>query len=139
MKRRTLIFIFAFLIIFLTVATKQTLAAKKRVRTTAVVNKGVSYSSTKLSRGTNSIILSLTNLDKTSKVGYLLSYSANGIQQGAAGSITPSGTTDTRDLYFGTCSHGVCTPHYTIKNATLTVTAYLKSSGTYTKRYRLKV
>ena len=114
-------------------------AAKKRVRTTVVTSKGVAYSSAKLSRGTNSVILNLLNLDKVSKVSYILSYSANGIEQGAAGSISPAGATDSRDLYFGTCSKGVCTPHYNIKNASLTVSVTLKSGGTYTKRYKLKI
>lgn len=137
-KRLALIFLcfFGFVGLF---TSSPTNAAKKRIRTTAIVNKGVFFSSAKLSRGTNSIVVSLFNLDKASKVGYVLSYSANGIEQGAAGSISPSGATDSRDLYFGTCSHGVCTPHYNIKNASLTVTTYLKSGGTYTKRYRLKV
>lgn len=118
-------------------------AAKPRVRksTSTAVKKaaGLSYSSAKLSRPTNSVILTMKNLDKATKVSYILSYSANGIEQGAAGSITPGGSTETRDLYFGTCSKGVCTPHTNIKNATLTVTTYPKASGKHVKRYRIKI
>lgn len=116
-------------------------AAKKLVRKTKVQTKytGISFSSAKLSRTTNSIILSLYNLNKASKVRYFLSYSANGINQGVVGAITPSSTTDSRDLYFGTCSKGVCTPHYTIKNAVLTVTTTISSGGTNAKRYRIKI
>lgn len=116
-------------------------AAKKLVRRVKAQTKyiGVSFSSAKLSRVTNSIVLSLYNLNKATKVNYILSYTANGIDQGVVGAITPSGTTDSRDLYFGTCSKGACTPHYNIKNAVLTVTTTLKSGRVTAKRYRIKV
>ncbi|HCM37358.1 MAG: hypothetical protein UV61_C0016G0008 [Candidatus Gottesmanbacteria bacterium GW2011_GWB1_43_11] len=113
-------------------------AAKKRVRVTPI--KGVAYSSAKLSRPTNSIVLSLLNLGKVSKISYTLSYTANGIDQGVVGSLIPTDqTTDSRDLYFGTCSKGVCTPHHNITNATLTVSVTLKSGGVYTKRYIIRI
>lgn len=117
-------------------------AAKKIVKKAKVLTKsaaGISFSSAKLSRATNSIVLSLFNLNKAKKVSYILSYTANGIDQGVVGAITPNGTTDSRDLYFGTCSKGVCTAHYNITNATLTVTTTLSSGGITTKRYRIKV
>jgi hypothetical protein len=115
-------------------------AAKKRVKSAShVTSAGVSYSSAKLSRGTNSLILTLMNLGSVSKISYELSYTANGIAQGVAGSINPSGTSDSRDLYFGTCSKGVCTPHYNITSAQLVVRTYLKSGGSYTKLYRIKI
>jgi hypothetical protein len=117
-------------------------AAKPRVpktSTTASKATGTAYSLVKLSRSTNSIKVTFLNLDKVSQISYLLSYNANGKDEGAGGSISLSGqTTDTRDLYFGTCSHGVCTPHRSIKNATITVTTKLKSGGAHTKRYRIK-
>lgn len=117
-------------------------AAKVRVRkpaTSASRSTSVSgsYSSAKLSRPTNSVIVSFFNLGNVSKISYTLSYSANGISQGVGGSITPSGASDSRDLYFGTCSHGVCTPHTNIKNARLTVTTFLKSGGKHVKLYRI--
>lgn len=117
------------------------IAAKKRVRVPkGVIQKGVSYSTAKLSRGTNSIVLTMINLDKVAQISYELTYSANGIAQGVSGSLTPSGqTSESRDLYLGTCSHGVCTPHANIRNAALTVVANLKSGGTYSKRYRVKL
>ena len=117
-------------------------AAKSRGRNSSTNTKLTitGYSSAKLSRGTNSIVLSFFNLDKVGRTTYTLSYDANGISQGVVGSITPDGQiTDARDLYFGTCSHGVCTPHYNITNASLVVTTSLKSGATNTKRYRIKV
>ena len=100
----------------------------------------VSYSSARLSRSTNSIIVTFQNLTNAKRVQYELSYLANGIAQGAMGTITTTGlVSDSRDLYFGTCSHGVCTPHYNITNAILLVTTQLTSGGTNTKRYRIKI
>ena len=99
---------------------------------------GVAYSTAKLSSASKSIVVSFLNLDKVSKISYLLKYTGSGQIQGVGGAITPSGTTDSRDLYFGTCSKGVCTPHYTIKNASLMVTATLKSGGSRTKRYLIR-
>lgn len=118
-------------------------AAKPRVKsapgTTIKRATGTSYSSAKLSRGTNSVIVTFLSLDKANRSSYTLSYDSNGISQGVVGSLSPSGTTDSRDLYFGTCSHGVCTPHYNITNAALVITTTLKSGATNTKRYRIKV
>lgn len=118
-------------------------AAKSRVIKSVPVARakvvaGVSYSSAKLSSSSRSVIITFANLDKIAKISYMLSYSGSGQTQGVGGAITPSGTTDSRDLYFGTCSKGVCTPHSSIKNAALTVTATLKSGGTRTKRYTLR-
>jgi hypothetical protein len=113
-------------------------AAKKRVFTPKKA-VSVTYSSAKLSRSTNSIIATFKNLSKVKRIEYALSYSANGISQGVMGSFVPSGQpSENRDLYFGTCSKGVCTPHYGITNATLTVTTTLTSGATHTKRYVIK-
>ena len=132
---------FAVLILFIT-TSESVLAAKPRVRSTALTTTkksgGVAYSSAKLSRPTNSVVVNFLNLNLASRVDYVLNYTASGISQGAIGAVTPAGTTDKRDLYFGTCSHGVCTPHKNITGASLTVTTKLKSGGTYTKRYRIK-
>ena len=117
-------------------------AAKPRVRSGAkspVVSSTSGYSKAKLSRSTNSVVVTFMNLGNVSRVTYTLSYTANGIEQGAMGSITPAGSTDSRDLYFGTCSHGVCTPHRGIQGATLLIETQLKSGKTHVKRYRIKV
>lgn len=133
--------IFALVVFLLLVSSTVVEAAKPRVRKSTSSRKsvGIAYSSVKLSRPTNSIKLTLLNLDKVNKVDYLLSYAANDKQEGAGGSIAGGGTTDNRDLYFGTCSKGVCTPHRNIKNATLLVTTHLQSGIVHTKRYRIKI
>lgn len=118
-------------------------ALKKRVfapvKKPIMKTSGVSYSQAKLSRATHSVVLTLTNLAAVSRVDYVLNYSANGLSQGAVGSAVSGGkSTDSRDLYFGTCSKGVCTPHTTITNAKLTVTTTLKSGKIHSKRYIIK-
>lgn len=140
MKQTLRVVVYFFILFLMIAASREIYAAKARVRkSTATSGSGVAYSQARLSRGTNSVILTFLNLQSVSKVAYTLSYSANGIEQGAGGSFTPTGqATDSRDLYFGTCSHGVCTPHYSIKNARLVITTYLKSGGKNIKLYRIK-
>lgn len=129
-----------FLVVFLLVASHVE-AAKPRVRKSSAPRvAGVAYSSARLSRATNSIVVTFLNLNRVKRVTYTLSYTANGIPQGVVGSLVPTGqTSDSRDLYFGTCSRGVCTAHYNLRNVTLLIETTLTSGGTYTKRYRIKV
>lgn len=136
------IFIAGLFIALILTAVSPVQAAKKRVRraSTSRATSAVAFSRARLSRPTNSVVVTFLNLNQVRRVDYVLSYAANGVQQGVVGAFSPSGqTTDERDLYFGTCSRGVCTPHYNITSATLTVTARLTSGATHVKRYRIKV
>lgn len=133
-----------FLSLFLTVLffPAPAFAAKKRVRVSAGSGKatGVSYSSAKLSRATNSVVITFLNLSQVKRVEYVLSYTANGISQGVVGSFVPSGqSSNSRDLYFGTCSKGVCTPHYNIRGASLVVTTTLTSGAVSSKQYVIRI
>lgn len=131
-------FVVLFSLLLLLTIVPSVSAAKLRVKKTG--GKSLSFSSAKLSRATNSIIVTFQNLTYTKRVRYELSYTANGIPQGAMGTVTTAGlVSDSRDLYFGTCSHGVCTPHYNIKNATLIIRTDLTSGGTHIKRYQIKI
>jgi len=131
-------FIISFLLTLIIVPSVH--AAKLRVRKTVGGGVTRSYSSVKLSRNTNSVLVTFQNLTDAKRVRYELSYIANGVPQGAMGTVQASGlVSDSRDLYFGTCSHGVCTPHYNIKSATLIITTELTSGGINTKRYRIKI
>ncbi len=128
-------------IVMLTV-TGSVYAAKPRVvkKSSAPVARTSGFSTARLSRATNSVVVTFINMNQVKKIAYELSYSARGIQQGVMGAITPAGqASDSRDLYFGTCSKGVCTPHYNITGATLIITTTLTSGGTNTKRYRIKI
>ena len=139
-KRFLLIILSLFISFFL--LPHPALAAKKRVRVTASAGRstGVSYSSAKLSRGTNSIVVTFLNLSQVKRVEYVLSYTANGISQGVVGSFVPSGqSSNSRDLYFGTCSKGVCTAHYNIRGASLVVTTTVSSGTVSSKRYVIRI
>jgi len=115
-------------------------AAKLRVRNAATTGASLTYSTAKLSRQTNSVIVTFQNLGSVKRIAYELSYLSNGALQGAMGTVQTAGlVSDTRDLYFGTCSHGVCTPHYNITNATLMITTTVNTGGVNTKRYRIKI
>jgi hypothetical protein len=132
MKRIITIAIIIFLLL-VTATSQPVFALKKRIRAARAV-----YSSARLSRGTHSVVATFYALAGVSKFDYVLSYSANGIPQGVVGSFVSSGSNDSRDLYFGTCSKGVCTPHYGITNASLTITTTTTGGATYIKRYILK-
>lgn len=117
-------------------------AAKKRTRNTGltgVVSSGIRYNSVKISRNTNSINVTFLNLNKVKSVSYELLYMADGRSQGVAGSLTPADNSDFRSLYLGTCSHGVCTLHRNITQASLTIKTKLKTGIYVAKRYRLKI
>ncbi len=135
-------YIFALMLVLAVVFAfpSPTFAAKKRARAAgAIAPKGATYSTARLNRPGHSVVVTFVNLKSVSRIEYALSYKANGVEQGAMGSFTPSGQgSDSRDLYFGTCSHGVCTPHYGITGATLVVTTTLTGGSTNVKRYTIK-
>ena len=87
------------------------------------------------------IVVSFSNLTSARAVSYTLSYATRGTTQGAGGSIDPSttGATASRELLFGTCSHGVCRYDTGITNAKLVVTYTLGNGKKYLKSFRLKV
>ena len=123
------------LLSFFTLATaRPAFALKKRIRAARAV-----YSTAKISHETHSAVVTFNELPGVVRFDYTLSYSANGIEEGVVGSFVPNGGgRESRDLYFGTCSKGVCTPHYGITGASLTVTATLKGGATYIKEYVMK-
>ena len=142
MNRKLILLIFLSILLSVFLLPSSVMAAKKRVRTTAGAGKatGVSYSSAKLSRATNSVVVTFLNLSQVKRVEYTLSYSAKGISQGVVGSFFPSGqSSNSRDLYFGTCSKGVCTAHYNIRGASLVVTTTITSGAVSSKRYIIRI
>jgi len=95
--------------------------------------------SAKLRSDRKAIIINFGNLQSVSSVSYSLIYEHDGQQEGAGGTVSETGNTATRELLFGTCSHGVCRYHTNIKNAKLEITYKTKAGKTYLKRYRIKV
>ena len=92
----------------------------------------------KLRRDRLALSLSFANLKATKSTTYELTYVGNGIDQGVFGSIKPT-ESGQRSLYFGTCSHAVCSPHKNIQNMKLSVKFLLTNGKTISKRYKIKV
>lgn len=135
-------FSLVFAAIVMLAVTGSVYAAKPRVvkKSSAPVARTSGFSTARLSRATNSVVITFINMNQAKKISYELSYSARSIPQGVMGAIVPTGqASDSRDLYFGTCSKGVCTPNYNITGATLTITTTLLSGATNIKRYRIKI
>lgn len=98
------------------------------------IPSAVSYRSDK-----QGILFSFTNFTGLESVTYSFTYSSNGIQQGAGGTITSvNNPTSSRELLFGTCSSGVCTYHRNLSNAKLVLTAKLTNGKRVSKIYRIK-
>lgn len=130
------VFLFAFCFLLFVPSVN---AAKVRIRKPRAAKTGISYSSASISPNTHSITLSLMNLGNVKSVSYELFYSSWDVPQGAMGSIAVAGqTSDSRDLYFGTCSHGVCSPHYGLSpKASLVVCTEMKNGTEWCKRYNI--
>ena len=85
------------------------------------------------------ILLSFANFAGLDSVAYSFTYTTNGIPQGVGGTVTQNNNpTSARELLFGTCSHGVCTYHYNLKDARLSLVAKYTNGKTLTKSYRIK-
>lgn len=131
MKKILLAFL-VFLLLFASVFPTYAVAAKKP----AAASVGVSAKQIKIR---NTVRASFSGLKGVSKVSYMLMYSANGIGQGAGGSFSPGKKTSiTRDIYLGTCSGRVCTPHRNIKNLQLEVTVKYTNGKSFKKIYKVK-
>lgn len=86
------------------------------------------------------VIVNFGNLQNASSVSYTLTYTQNGQEEGAIGTLNlGSSQTASQELLFGTCSKNVCRYHTNISNGKLEVLYTLKSGKKYVKRYRLKV
>lgn len=137
--KRFIAWLFVFFII-LFISLPEVVAAKPRVRRRPVRASSckLSVATVRKSPATHSISVSFFNLDKVRSVFYSLSYPHRGTTQAVVGTITPKGqSTDQRDLYLGTCSSGVCTPHFP-NRANLTLTSTLASGCSWRTRYTLK-
>lgn len=85
------------------------------------------------------VLFNFSNFGSITKADYAFTYTANGLQQGAGGTVYPTNEpTKVRELLFGTCSTGVCTYHSGIRDAKLTVSAQLTNGKKATKSFRFK-
>lgn len=116
-------------------------ALKKRVyKTTSTATIISPTVSVKLSANHQNLLINFSSLNLAQSVSYELTYLANNIEQGVYGSVDPKkSNSDSRNLYFGTCSKNACTLHKNITNTSLTITLKLKSNKSQIRRYKIKV
>lgn len=108
-------------------------AAKAVVATGVVVSPRLRFD-----RG--ALVVYFGNLNKANSVTYTLMYQSSGVDQGVSGTLDSSnGNSLTRELYFGTCSSGVCRPHGDLSNMKLEVTSELINGKKTLKRFKIRI
>lgn len=108
------------------------------VKTTRGATTGPSVS-VKFRSDRRAIVASFSNLSQASSVTYMFSYNTRGTTQGAQGSVNTSENNTSREIIFGTCSHGVCRYDSAISGAKFVVTIKLPSGKKIVKTFNLKV
>ena len=83
------------------------------------------------------LILNFSGFENVASIRYELVYQANGIAQGAGGTVSSDSNTN-RELLFATCSGSVCTYHTKITNARLSIVSTLRNGTIVLKPYRIK-
>lgn len=135
--------VFTFFLLATAVSAKKVLPrAKTGTKTSArVTTSGKVGISAKFRGDRRALIVNFSNLTSARSVSYTLSYNTRGTTQGAGGSIDPSttGASASRELLFGTCSHGVCRYDTGITNAKLVAVYTLTNGKKYGKTFRIKV
>ena len=67
-------------------------------------------------------------------------YQSSGVYQGVSGTLdSSSGNSVTRELYFGTCSSGVCRPHGDLNNMKFEVISELTNGRKTLKRFKIRI
>lgn len=85
------------------------------------------------------IVATFTNLSQANSITYMFSYNTRGTTQGAQGSINAAENNTSREIIFGTCSHGVCRYDYGISGAKFIVTIKLPNGRRIVKTFNLRV
>lgn len=133
--------LFVFLFVSIPSAEAKVLPQAKSQKATgkAVTSSSITVSP-RLRADRKALLVSFGNLQNATSVSYTLTYTHDGQEEGAGGSVNPAdGNTASRELLFGTCSSGVCRYHSGISNMKFEVTAQLKSGKKIVKRYRIRV
>jgi len=115
-------------------APAKTGGTQRAVTTSRGVTAKVSFRGDRLA-----LLVDFSNLSIAKSVNYSLSYQTRGTTQGASGTISPTEDATSRELLFGTCSHGVCRYDSGISNAKFVVTTTLKNGLKVVKSYKLIV
>ena len=97
----------------------------------APVDSSISVDLVKSTTAANTVNISAKGMNgKMNSVSYELSYESQGVMQGVTGTSVDVSGKDTfeRDLYLGTCSKNVCTPHLGVSKVSL-VLVFTDTSG----------
>lgn len=106
------------------------------------VDASISVDLTKSTTADNTVVVSVKGMGgKMTSVAYELMYESKGVTQGVTGKSVDVSGKDTfeRDLYLGTCSRNVCTPHLGVTQVNL-VLVFTDSAGKqsqFSKDYEL--
>ena len=95
------------------------------------VDSSVSVNLTKSATAANTVVISVKGMNsKMVSVSYELTYESQSISQGVTGKSIDVTAKDSfeRDLYLGTCSKNVCTPHLGVSKVNL-VLVFTDTSG----------
>ncbi|HUW21620.1 MAG TPA: hypothetical protein VMW41_03025 [Candidatus Bathyarchaeia archaeon] len=147
-KKRLIIFFSLSLWLLALITADFSLAAKARpsrgTKTTATTTTNYSRSrgvksSVKLRPDRLGVLINFGDFGDAVSVTYTLTYTSNGISQGAMGTATQETAGQQRELLFGTCSGSYCRWHGNIQNARLTIDSKLKSGIVIRKPYRIKI
>ena len=141
--KKLLITLIAFLILFTLFANAW--AAKKRpprsrggAPVTRTYTRGI-RTSVKFRPDRRGLLINFSGFGNIVSATYTLTYSANGVPQGAMGTVTPETGGEQREVLFGTCSHGVCRYHTNITGARLVIDSKLSSGLIVRKPYRINI
>ncbi len=115
---------------------KPAAAGVKTTKVAAAVGPSVSV---KFRSDRRAIVASFSNLSQASSVTYMFSYNTRGTTQGAQGSVNTSENNTSREIIFGTCSHGVCRYDSSISGSKFVVTIKLPNGKKIVKTFNLKV
>ncbi|OIP82482.1 hypothetical protein AUK04_04665 [Candidatus Roizmanbacteria bacterium CG2_30_33_16] len=86
------------------------------------------------------LVVYFGNLNKANSVTYTLMYQTSGVDQRVSGTLdSTNGNSLIRELYFGTCSSGVCRLHGDLSNMKLEVTSDLTNGKKTLKRFKIKI
>jgi len=88
----------------------------------APVDASISVDLMKSTAAANTVAVSAKGMGgKMKSVSYELTYESKGVMQGATGTSVDVSGKDTfeRDIYLGTCSRNVCTPHLGVSKVSL--------------------
>jgi hypothetical protein len=108
----------------------------------APVDASISVDLTKSTTADNTVVVSVKGMGgKMTSVAYELMYESKGVTQGVTGKSVDVAGKDTfeRDLYLGTCSKNVCTPHLGVTkvNLVLVFTDTAGKQSQFSKDYTL--